>query len=170
MPDRGLFGKNFSRIFNYIQCYIFRFFIVDIVMSLILYPIVIFISTILITIFIVTFWIWLPIIFMATYLFNILIFQFKNSKNINGCWIKMFPLFVLILSVIFYLFAILFFFICAFILYPIASILVIIFAIVHRLLRIISDSIMLFFIKHLGRTPSKNSGIAQKISGPGMSK
>ncbi len=36
--------------------------------------------------------------------------------------------------------------------------------------RTLTDAVMLFFIKKLGRTPSRNTAIAKKISGPGMSK
>lgn len=41
---------------------------------------------------------------------------------------------------------------------------------VQRIFRTITDKIMLFLISKLGRTPSRNSAIARKISGPGMSR
>lgn len=53
---------------------------------------------------------------------------------------------------------------------PIVCIFIILFAIVYRIWRTFTDCIMLFLIRTLGRTPSNNTAIAKKISGPGMSK
>ncbi len=44
------------------------------------------------------------------------------------------------------------------------------FTILRQFFRFSLSKIMVFFIRYLGRTPSRNSAIAQKISGPGMSK
>ena len=45
-----------------------------------------------------------------------------------------------------------------------------IFLVIQRLFRTFTDKVMLCIIAKLGRTPSKNTAIARKISGPGMSR
>lgn len=57
-----------------------------------------------------------------------------------------------------------------FIVSPIVALFIALFAILQRIFRTITDTIMLCLIRYLGRTPSKNTAIAKKISGPGMSK
>lgn len=42
--------------------------------------------------------------------------------------------------------------------------------VLQRGFRTFTDSIMLFIIGKLGRTPSRDTSIARKISGPGMSR
>jgi hypothetical protein len=58
----------------------------------------------------------------------------------------------------------------AFVFAPIGSFFVSFYAIIARGFRAVTDAVMLFLIKKLGRTPSRNTAIAKKISGPGMSK
>jgi len=41
---------------------------------------------------------------------------------------------------------------------------------IQRGFRTITDIFMILIISKLGRTPSKDTGIAKKISGPGMSR
>jgi hypothetical protein len=76
LPDRGLFGKNFSRVFNYFECYVFRLAFVGVAITLILYPIAIIVSSLLMGFLIITVWAWIPIILLITYLFNVFLFQF----------------------------------------------------------------------------------------------
>lgn len=60
-PDTGIFGKNFARIWNYIEVYLFRFLIVGICIVLILFPITIIINTVCALTISVTSWLWTPI-------------------------------------------------------------------------------------------------------------
>lgn len=53
---------------------------------------------------------------------------------------------------------------------PLLCTLYLLFLAIQRIFRTITDFIMLFLIKKLGRAPSRNSAIAKKISGPGMSR
>jgi len=57
-----------------------------------------------------------------------------------------------------------------FVIAPLGAIIVMLFAIFQFLLRTFTDCIMLCLISTCGRTPSNNSAIATKISGPGMSR
>jgi len=75
-PDTGFFGKNFSRIFNLIECYIFRFLIVGVIILLILYPIAIVVNSTISFVLAITSWLWVPLVEVVCYLFNILIYQF----------------------------------------------------------------------------------------------
>ena len=69
-------GKNISRYFNYMECYLFRFLFVGVILSLIGYPIVIVVASVISFVLVVTVWAWVPIILMVTYTFNIFIYQF----------------------------------------------------------------------------------------------
>ena len=62
-----------SRIFNYIECYVFRLLFVGIFLVLICYPILIVVASSVTLCLVVTFWAWMPVILLATYLFNILV-------------------------------------------------------------------------------------------------
>ncbi len=56
------------------------------------------------------------------------------------------------------------------ILAPFLALINLLYGFFQKIIRTITDKIMLFLISKLGRTPSKNTAIAKKISGPGMSK
>ena len=81
LPDTGLFGKNLTRILNYIECYVFRFLIVGVILLLIVKPIAIVAYSILSVFLVFTIWIWLPLSLVITYLFNVLIYQFELDEE-----------------------------------------------------------------------------------------
>lgn len=168
-PDRGLLGKNISRYYNYLQCYVFRLLIVGILGVLIIYPILIVVLSLLCIVLTVTFWVWVPLIMVVCYIFNILVFQFESSSIPSGVLIRSVPLlslaFVVIASIFRLLWAII-----LMILVPIACAFYTLFLILQRGFRTLTDAIMLLVFSKLGRTPSRNTAIAKKISGPGMSR
>ncbi len=53
---------------------------------------------------------------------------------------------------------------------PLACVLYFIWLVLQRVCRTISDTIMIGFIGCCGRTPSRDTSIARKVSGPGMSR
>jgi len=53
---------------------------------------------------------------------------------------------------------------------PLFSTLYFLFLVVQRGFRTFTDAIMIVIIAKLGRTPSRDTSIARKISGPGMSR
>lgn len=75
-PDLGLLGKNVSRIFNYAECYIFRFLLVGVILVLVGFPILIIVASVVTFIIVLTVWAWIPLVLLATYFFNIFIKQF----------------------------------------------------------------------------------------------
>lgn len=77
LPDTGLFGKNLTRVLNYIECYVFRFLFVGIILLLIVKPIAIVLYCLVTVVLIFTIWAWLPLTLVITYLFNVLIYQFE---------------------------------------------------------------------------------------------
>lgn len=165
----GLLGKNVSRIFNYIECYVFRLLFVGIFLVLICYPILIVSASSVTLCLVVTFWAWMPVILLATYLFNIFIKQFESAYITHGCG-RCFPIF----SVIGIFFAaigiVLLTFLNLIIWAPIKTFFTFIFCLLQQLFRRALDKVMMTIFKYLGRTPSRDTMIAKKISGPGMSK
>lgn len=169
-PDLGLFGKKCSRICNLIQCYIFRFLIVGVIGVLMLYPVAIIVFSTLCLFVGLTFWIWVPLAMIIVYLFNILIFQFETNTRQAGCLIKGVPLFSLVFQILFHIFKILASILFLIIIAPLLCFLYILFLILQRVLRTFTDAVVVCFVGCCGRTPSTNTAIASKISGPGMSR
>lgn len=117
-----------------------------------------------------TVWIWVPLAMFLCYLFNILVFQFEIGYYNRECIIRSLPLISLMLKLLFHIGRILSLFLFLIIISPLIVFLYFILLMIQRFLRSISDGIMLCFIKCLARTPSTNSSMATKISGPGMSR
>lgn len=70
-PDTGIFGKNFSRIWNYFEVYIFRFLVGGIIVTLILTPMAIILNSFISIIFALTSWLWIPIVLILRSIFFI---------------------------------------------------------------------------------------------------
>ena len=159
-----------SRIFNYIECYVFRFLLAGVFIVLICYPILILIASSVTFALVVTFWAWMPVILLATYLFNIFIKQFESAYITNGCFARSFPIFSVI-GIFFGSLGIMLLTILNLIIWaPIKTFFTFLYCLLQQLFRRLLDKIMMTIFKHLGRTPSRNTMIAKKISGPGMSK
>jgi hypothetical protein len=120
--------------------------------------------------FILTIWIWSPLILFFTYLFNILVFQFESSHTPYGFFIRSVPLLSLIISLLTSIFKVLFTVISLVVIAPLIACFWSVFSLIQRLFRTTTDFIMITLISKLGRTPSRNTAIAKKISGPGMSR
>jgi hypothetical protein len=112
----------------------------------------------------------MPFILLVTYLFNTILFQFESSWVPYGFWIRAAPLPSLLISLITNLLRIVFFVFSLVVIAPVVGFFICLFAGLSRGFRTVTDTIMLFLIRKLGRTPSRNTAIAKKISGPGMSK
>ena len=80
LPDTGFFGKNLTRVFNYFECYVFRFLLVGVVWLLVAKPLLIVAYSLLSALLVVTMWVWLPVSLIVTYLFNVLIYQFEIDE------------------------------------------------------------------------------------------
>lgn len=137
---------------------------------LILYPILIITLSSLCLVGVMTVWIWVPLVMLLVYLFNILIFQFEVSRIPDGIIIRSFPLISLAIYVLVCLVKIIGSLLCFVLFAPLIIMVYFVFLIIQRLFRTLTDTIMLCFIGCLGRTPSTDSSIARKISGPGMSR
>lgn len=169
-PDLGLLGKNVSRIFNYIECYLFRLFFAGIIVVLIGYPIlIIFCSTITFLLFL-TIWVWIPLILFITYIFNIMLYQFETAFFPEKLEERTAPLFGTIFLVVRLVLGTLILLLNLVVWTPIKTLFLFSFCFLQRLFRTLFDKFMLFLFRKVGRTPSRDTSIARKISGPGMSK
>lgn len=170
MPDRGLFGKNFSRIFNYLECYLFRLILVGIIGTLAIYPILIILLSGFSVVLALTVWIWVPLVMVVCYLFNILIFQFESNKIKRTIKVKGVPLLLILIALAVSLLLISFS-VANFLLFtPIINAIYFTFLLLQRGIRTVTDAIMFLLIAKIGRTPSRDTAIAKKISGPGLSR
>lgn len=143
---------------------------VGIIGVLILYPIVIIVLSVLSVLLMVTAWIWVPLIMAVCYLFNILVFQFESSNRPSGVLIRGVPVIKLALVIISCLLQILLAVVSLVVISPIITLFYFLFLVLQRGFRTFTDTIMIVIIAKLGRTPSRDTSIAKKISGPGMSR
>lgn len=137
---------------------------------LLLYPLTIIVLSLLCILLVVTTWIWVPLIMFVTYLFNILVFQFETSTRPSGVIIRSVPLISLVILILFWLIKIILSILFLILVAPIVSVMYFLLLILQRVWRTLTDTIMLCIIGCLGRTPSRDTAIARKISGPGMSR
>lgn len=134
-----------------------------------LFPIAIILCSILFLILAMTSWIYVPIAIIIVYLFNILIYEFDVVPKTRECYTRLFSpianIILIVIHLIFVIGSILYLFVIA----PLVCFLYFLFLLLQRGLRTITDSIMVCLIGCLGRTPRRDTNIATKISGPGMS-
>lgn len=162
---------------NILECYLFRFFFVGIIIVLILYPIAIILSFAIISMLAITVWIWVPLIMVLVYLFNVFIYQFESSfiptprydQCCDGACVRVFPIFVLIFYIIKSVFLIIVY-ILHILVTPFLMLLFLFLRLMQLILTTIRDKIMYCLIACLGRTPSNDTAMAWKISGPGMAR
>jgi len=107
---------------------------------------------------------------LITYLFNILIFQFEIGHIPPRNLVRSIPVLMIVIIIIRSILIVLFAILRLLIFTPIASALILLWSSLQRGFRQMLDCLMLFMFRHIGRSPSRNTAIAKKISGPGMSK
>lgn len=191
LPDNALFGKNVARIFNYIECYLFRFLFVGIflilglnqiynaLVILILFFIGVFSIPIMLVILIIG-EIW-RFLFFDFYFQNKYTWDYggykldlKYRKNKLGILLSRctyFPIIQLIFKMFAYFFIQLghVFFLTFF--YPFLTMLIGIFGFLRYSLRLLYDNFFFYvIIKPLAKIPERDTNLARKISGPGISK
>ena len=164
-PDTGIFGKNFSRIFNLINSYILKLVFVGIFVFL-LYPIAIILSSILCFFLGLTAWIWIILIVLIVYIFNILIYDTDSFFEVSS----FFP----IIRIVIYEILIkgvlqMFLSLIVTIFQPILIIILLIWSFTRITLRFSYDCFMFCFVKCCARLPRTDTAIAWKIAGPGLS-
>lgn len=155
------------------ECYVFRFLFVGVFLTLICYPLLIIVASTLTIILVATFWAWIPLAMTVCYLFNILFKQFETSYHDYrdyGFWSRSFPIIRVILGILKCLLIILFSVINLIVISPVLTFFLFIFSSIQRGFRATIDSILVFSFRRVGRTPSRDTNIAKKISGPGMTK
>lgn len=139
---------------------------------LILYPIAIVVISVLSFILAITSWLWTPLCMLVCYLFNILIYQFEIDDNYrrNRYSERWFPLISTPLMFILNNVRIIAYLIGALIVHPLLSAILAVYAVLHFVFSYITDFMTYYVVKLLARTPSRDTKIAWKISGPGMSR
>ena len=107
---------------------------------------------------------------LICYLLNILVFQYELSNRQSGILIRGIPFLSLLITIAVCLLQIVFSIIFLAIISPIIIAFCYLYLIIQRGSRTFTDKVMLFIIGKLGRTPSRDTPFARKISGPGMSR
>ncbi|CAF4418918.1 unnamed protein product [Rotaria sp. Silwood2] len=165
-PDRGFLGKNMQRIFNRFWNYVAKG-IVGTVAICAIYPV----SCVLLStgsfILGVLSPIWMPILTLLFHILQILIYD-ANSAGEYGrkvfCLINILITDFLLCGIIQPILVLI-----ALIVSPITSLLILIYALLHRFIGGLYDQIVFkLIIKRLARIPAHDSFLARRIAGPGL--
>ena len=188
-PDNGLFGKNIGRIFNKIECYLFRFFIVGLIIVLGLGNLWSIFMIFLCTFMGLTSIFWVLAASVLNTLWRYIFYDYEvvqygyryNKKNtIDLVYSRydllknpstFFPLFTNIFKLCIYGFGQILhcFFLTVF--YPFLALVISLFAFIRFGIRYVYDKASFkFIIKPLAYVPTRNTNVAWKIAGPGISK
>ena len=159
-PDRGIFGKSFTRIFNIISNYIIKLIIFGVVI-LALYPIVVIVSTVF---FLLCFFLSpaLSLVFVVLELLWYLVIYDGISR-------KFFPLIrkvVQLFLIRFLLYLIVN--VSLMVLQPVFAVVFVIVGIIMFILRYIYDFSIYYLVKCIAKIPVVDTCFAWKIEGPGL--
>ncbi|CAF1136833.1 unnamed protein product [Rotaria magnacalcarata] len=165
-PDRGFLGKNVQRMFNRLWNYVIKGAL-GTVATCIIYPIVCSVVPTLSFISGVLSPIWLPIVTFLFHILEILVYD-ANSAGEYGrklfCLINIIMTDFLIGGIIQPILALV-----GLIASPVASLLITIYALLHRSFRGLYDQIIYHLIvKRLARIPAHDTFLARRIAGPGL--
>lgn len=172
LPDTGFFGKKFSRLYNLFECYVFRLVFVGIFLLLGAKPIAIVANTVLSLALAVTSWLWMPLVLVLTYLFNLLVYQFEIDEQhlLGRVSERVLPLINTPLMLVLNLVRIVAFAVGAAVVHPVLAALASLWAVLRRAYSTLTDEVDFVLIRLLARTPSTDSAIAWKVAGPAMSR
>jgi len=165
-PDTGFIGKSVSRIFNVIWNYVFKGFLVTLILFMVM-PAAIVINTIISVILCLTSVLWAPVVVWFSFLFTIFIYDNNGTRKYNYrgfpflmSWVRLlgFGIGQIILS-----------FLAAFIIHPVIAFVVALVASVQWFARSCYDFFVFWLIvRWRGRVPASDSFLARRIAGPGI--
>lgn len=143
-----------------------------IIIVLILYPIAIVLNSVISFVLAITSWIWVPLVEIVCYLFNLLIYQFEidDIDRHNRYSERWFPLISTPLMFVLNILRIIGYMIGAAVVHPLISAFFFVFAVLQHIWSTTTDFIMFNIVKLLARTPNRDTNIAWKISGPDLSR
>lgn len=165
-PDRGFLGKNVQRLFNRVWNYIFKGFIGSVAICAI-YPVACLVIPTGSFVLGVLSPIWMPV---ATLIFHLLQILFYDANSAGEYSRKLFCLINIVMTDIIACGIIQpVLVLAALIASPIISLLLVVYASLHRCTRGLYDKIVYHLIvKRFARMPAHNSFLARRISGPGL--
>ncbi|CAF1139101.1 unnamed protein product [Rotaria sordida] len=165
-PDRGFLGKNMQRIFNRFWNYVVKGFIGSIAICIVYPASCVLLSTGSFILGVLS-PIWMPILTLLFHILQILIYD-ANSAGEYGrkffCLINILITDFLLCGIIQPILVLI-----ALIASPIASLLILIYALLHRCTRGLYDQIVFqLIVKRLARIPAHDGFLARRIAGPGL--
>ncbi|KAL4495549.1 hypothetical protein ABPG72_020290 [Tetrahymena utriculariae] len=168
-PDRGIIGKNFARIFMYIEC-LFRLAFTANFIGIGM-PVRIIINSALSFIFAITSWAWVPTYLVLRSISNFLIFDLDypyNYKYYQRSQTSQFlPFPAVVYNMLLDYFEVGASLASAFIIHPALSAFSFSISALRRAAQSLSDMIMCKFISIIGRQPEINTFLAWKVGKPG---
>lgn len=184
-PDNGFLGKSIARVFNFIECYLIRFLIVGLFGVLIGHSLFNVLYTAVCIFLSITIFIWIIIWLFLRNIIRIFIYdweyissrKYHDSDRISGTFQllkhshKFFPLPAIVLQFLFKgIFKIILIFVLT-ALFPVLALLMFLLSCLIYVLKLVYDSFMFYLIiKISGKVPSRDTNMATRIAGPGISR
>lgn len=180
-PDTGIFGKRFSRAVNLVECYVLRLFVVGVLILLILHPLFNLLVIALTALLCATAVAWVFAWLLICSVFRLLVFNYERMHNRRyficyGFYDQLietytyFPLIQWAISLLFKGVLQLLLVVLLIVLFPTLALLILIIGALVFLLRSGYDLLLYYaVVKPLARVPQRNTLLAQKVSGPGIS-
>lgn len=170
MPDTAFFGKKWSRVLHYIECYFFRLLINGFVVLLVLNLALHILCITLEIIFGLTSYLWILSGLVVYQIWSFIFYDvdldrvYHDSKRVVN-----FPILHLLFEFLINgIFQVLFAMLHVIVLDPFAILVLLTFGLTRFVFRSIYDFIMFQFIKMGARVPTRENGIAWRIKGPGV--
>jgi hypothetical protein len=106
----------------------------------------------------------------VTYTFNIFIYQFESSLIPDRRIVRSIPIISIVYKIVKMTIVTVLLTLNLVLWAPLKSLFIFIFCLTQRIFRTAVDKLFVLLFRKVGRTPSRDTSIARKISGPGMSK
>lgn len=181
-PNVGMFGKNVARIFNCIENYFLRFFLVSCIVLGLIHPILNILTIFLCLFIALTSYAWAILYIGVSSVFRITIFDFEALRYdsnyatlrtidniVSPC--RYFPMLQLIIKMMwggFVQISICLF--CPLLMTIIAVVKIILSSILQGLRYAYSYTLFTLIVKKLAKVPIKDTNLARRISGPGITR
>lgn len=189
-PDNGFFGKNMARVCLYLECFIIRFLLIGVIFILIGYPLLIFVSMAITLILVVTSVVWVLAFNLLLLAWKLIIFDYNSTlsgysyvrnnsdKNIfeSGQLIlinsyRCLPLALHSLDIFFQIILQSIICCCILLINPLLSLASLFGGVLLFIIKTIWDWLILnLIIRCCARVPSRDTGYAMRVSGPGISR
>lgn len=170
-PDTGIFSKSSGRICNLISNYVFRFFFVGVILTLICMPVLcVVVSTLSFALALLSFF-YMPAVIILIWVYQWLFYDFENKRDDDWGWQlpgTVAPLFMVAFHAVVRCVLQIAWALTLLVLHFVLALFFVVWGPIRYCLRTLYDSLMFCMLKCSARIPSIDTQFSKKISGPGI--